>query len=31
MTAADVAELREELNAYTTFGDLTEELDMNEW
>lgn len=31
MTAAEIAELREELNAYKTFGDLTSDLDMNDF
>lgn len=30
MTATEVAELRDELNSYVTFGDLTEDLDLNE-
>lgn len=31
MTAAEIAELREELNAYKTFGDLTSDLDVNDF
>lgn len=29
MTAEEIAELREELNGYVTFGDLVEDLDLN--
>ncbi len=30
MTADEIAELREELNSYKTFGDLTDDLDLND-
>lgn len=30
MTAEEIAELREELNSYKTFGDLTDDLDLND-
>ena len=30
MTAEEIAELREELNAYQTFGDLTDDLDLSD-
>ena len=31
MTAAEIAELREELNGFKTFADLTAELDVNDF
>lgn len=31
MTVEEIAELREELNGYKTFGDLTEELDLSDF
>lgn len=31
MTATEIAELRDELSGYVTFGDLTEELDLNDF